>query len=72
MRAQHKRLKQVGTATAYWRGVECIALNDEPSESRLVEVSEMLTVGVLAEAFGIEPRTVAVDVLQVRLDANLI
>lgn len=51
---------------SYRAGVEHIALNDDPTELDESVVSATLTVGLLADLFGVDPERVAKDVIRFR------
>lgn len=55
---------------SYRRGVECIALNDEPDDLDVEDVQHYVSVGVLAAAFGKEPIEVARSVVNLRKRAR--
>jgi predicted P-loop ATPase/GTPase len=50
----------------YKKAVEWIAINDEPSETDLEEISGFLTVTLIADLFNIDEQVVAKDVLKIR------
>ncbi|HEY7195500.1 MAG TPA: hypothetical protein VH439_17285 [Gemmatimonadales bacterium] len=55
---------------SYLRAVEWIALNDEPTLTDAAELSELISVVLVADLWGKEPDDVARDVLQARAEAH--
>jgi len=51
---------------SYRQGVAFIALNDEPTDLRVDDVSYYTTSLLLAELFGVEPERVGADVVRYR------
>lgn len=51
---------------SYRKGVEIIALNDEPGDMDVTSVASFTTVGLLADLFGKTTEEVAKDVVRFR------
>lgn len=51
---------------SYKHGIELIALNDEPLEEELEIVQGFISVGIVADLFGVPTEKVARDVLRYR------
>lgn len=65
--------KFASKSTLYRKGVEWIALNDEPSELDQETVSNQISTLLLADLFGIHEIAVADDIIEVREnDTNLL
>lgn len=52
--------------TKYQRGVEWIALNDEPSLTDEESIVDLISVGLISDIFDKNPYTVANDVINYR------
>ena len=66
----HKR----PSAPSYREAVELIALNDEPGETKITEIADLMSVSVVADLFKLKRLEVARDISMVRsgLPLNLI
>lgn len=62
----HKAHRTLTLGGAYARGVECIALNDEPTVMDVDTIAEMTSVVALAYAFEVSETKVARDIVDVR------
>ena len=52
---------------SYAFGVKWIALNDDPSNTKVREVYQTMSVHLLADLFGVTPLHVADDVVAIRM-----
>lgn len=53
---------------SYREGVEWIAVNDEPAETDINVIAELISTVLLADLFGKDPMDVARAVLKVRVE----
>lgn len=58
--------KRMRKTPIYMDGVSWIAENDEPTLDDVNEISNLISVLLLADLFGRTPEEVAIDVLRVR------
>lgn len=67
--ARAKRLKPEFKAL-YQKGIDIIALNDEPLEMNVRIISEMISTSLIADMFDFNPLKVARDIKRIRVEGQ--